>query len=69
MEIAHNTAEMKQGCQFKLRKFATYLSKTSFPQYFMEDKAVYIEFSPACNSWCCLGSASLPEFIILAVIC
>lgn len=72
-QTAHLIAEIKQrrhlNSQFvTYLKFVTYLSKASFPQHFVEDKAVYVEFSP-CRSRHWLGCVYLPELIILAVIC
>lgn len=66
-ETTYHIAEIKPGRHFN-SQFVTYLSKAPFPQHFVEDKAVYVEFFP-CSSRHWLGCAHLPELIILAVIC
>lgn len=66
-ERAHHIAEIKPGRHLS-SQFVTYLSKASFPQHFVEHKAVYVEFSP-CSSWHWLGCVYLPELVVLAVIC
>lgn len=66
-EMAHQTAQIKPGRHLS-SQFVTYLSKAAFPQHFVEDKAVYVEFSP-CSSRCWLVCVSLPDLPILTVIC
>lgn len=61
------TLQIKQGRHLN-SQFVIYLSKASFPQHLVEDKAVYVEFSP-CSSWHWFGCVYLPELIVLAVIC
>lgn len=66
-ETAPDNAEIEPGRHLN-SQLVTYLSKASFPQHFVEDKAVYVEFSP-CSSRRWLGCVHLPELIVLAVIC